>query len=69
MRERNRDRGRLQDIVEHASNVEKMMEGITYDSFYDTAVYGIPELRMQAERYIAEIDWNNWERGEEISAL
>lgn len=128
MRERNRDRGRLQDIVEHASNVEKMMEGITYDSFlndmrtyyavmknieivgeaaymltkdfkdlhpqtqwktvqgmrhvlvhdyanivsatlYDTAVYGIPELRMQAERYIAETDWNNWERGEEISAL
>ena len=33
MRERTRDRGRLEDILEHSLNVEKLIEGYSYDEF------------------------------------
>ena len=33
MREPDRDKGRLQHILEYASNVEQMTEGVTYDQF------------------------------------
>ena len=33
MREHRRDRGRLEDILKYAQNVEKIVSGITYDDF------------------------------------
>ena len=33
MREHSRDRGRLEDILKYAQNVEKIMDGISYDDF------------------------------------
>ena len=33
MRERTRDKGRLEDILEHSLNVEKLIEGYSYDEF------------------------------------
>lgn len=119
MRERARDKGRLEDIVEYSNNVSVLIEGHTFESFvndkstyysvmknveivgeaaymlskvfkkshpatpwktvqgmrhvlvhdyahiiaetlFDTAVNGIPELRQQVERYLAETDWNAW---------
>lgn len=33
MREHKRDRGRLEDILKYAQNVEKIVNGITYDEF------------------------------------
>lgn len=33
MREHRRDRGRLEDILRYAQNVEKIVSGITYDEF------------------------------------
>lgn len=47
MRERIRDKGRLQDI--HSVTL------------YDTAVNGIPQLREQVSRYLSETDWSEWE--------
>lgn len=32
-------------------------------TLFDTATVGIPELRRQAERYLAETDWEGWESG------
>ena len=120
MRERARDKGRLEDIIEYSNNVSMLIEGHTSASMiadkrtlyavmknveivgeaaymlskafksehpstpwkivegmrhvlvhdygnirtvtlYDTAVSGIPELRRQAERYLAETDWQEWE--------
>lgn len=120
MREKARDKGRLEDIVEYSKNVSKLIEGVSYEQFtsdirtyyavmknveivgeaaymlskefkdshsetrwnvvqgmrhvlvhdyanivpetlYDTATTGIPELRQQIERYLAEIDWQQWE--------
>ena len=119
MRERARDKGRLEDIVEYSENVTKFISGHTFETFvadkltyysvmknvevvgeaaymlskafkkihpetpwktvqgmrhvlvhdyanvvtetlYDTAVNGIPELREQAEKYLAETDWEAW---------
>ena len=31
------------------------------ETLYDTATTGIPELRQQIERYLAETDWQQWE--------
>lgn len=120
MRERARDKGRLEDIIEYSNNVTKFINGHTLETFvadkltyysviknvevvgeasymlskafkkahpatpwktvqgmrhvlvhdyahivsetlFDTAVNGIPELRQQVERYLAEIDWEKWE--------
>lgn len=33
MREHSRDRGRLEDILKYAKNVEQIVTGITYDEF------------------------------------
>ena len=120
MRERSRDKGRLEDILEYSNNVTSLIEGHTFESFvgdksayysvmknveivgeaaymlskafkkahpatpwktvqgmrhvlvhdyanivsetlFDTAVNGIPELRQQVEKYLAETDWEAWE--------
>lgn len=119
MRERVRDKGRLEDIIEHSDNVTRFIRGYTYDTFvadkrtyysvmknvevvgeaaymlskafqkahpatpwkivqgmrhvlvhdyagidtkelFNTAVNGIPELREQVEKYLAETDWEAW---------
>ena len=40
MREHNRDRGRLEDILKHAQNVEMIVDGITFDDFVgDIRIY------------------------------
>ena len=117
MREKARDKGRLEDILEYSNNVSKLIEGISYEQFtndirtyyavmknveivgeaaymlskefkdshndtqwnvvqgmrhflvpetlYDTAITGIPELRQQVERYLAETDWQQWEQSDE----
>lgn len=120
MRERARDKGRLQNIVDYSANVSILIEGYSLEEFvadkrtyysvmknveivgeaaymltkafknahpeipwqtvqgmrhvlvhdyanvisetlYDTAVNDIPVLRKQAERYLAETDWTEWE--------
>ena len=119
MRERARDKGRLEDIIEYSENVTKFISGHTFETFvadeltyysvmknvevvgeaaymlskafkkihpetpwktvqgmrhvlvhdyanvvtetlYDTAVNGIPELREQVEKYLAETDSEAW---------
>ena len=124
MRERARDRGRLEDIVTYANNVATIIDGITFEELtadiriyysviknieivgeaafmltrafkeahsetpwklvqgmrhilvhdytrviprilWGTATENIPELRQQAELYIAETDWDEWEQGED----
>lgn len=120
MRERARDKGRLENIVDYSRNVTMLIEGYSLDDFvadkrtyysvmknveivgeaaymlskafknshpetpwsivqgmrhvlfhdyanvetkelYNTAVNDIPVLRQQAERYLAETDWAEWE--------
>lgn len=120
MRERARDKGRLEDILEYSNNVTMLIEGHTLKTFvgdkstyysvmknveivgeaaymlskafkkahpatpwktvqgmrhvlvhdyanivsetlFDTAINGIPELRQQVEKYLAETDWEAWE--------
>ena len=40
MREKARDRGRLEDIIKYSENVEKMMEGVSFERFEeDILVY------------------------------
>ena len=40
MREHNRDRGRLEDILKYAQNVEQIVSGITYEQFVaDIRIY------------------------------
>ena len=40
MREKARDRGRLEDIVKYAGNIEKMMDGVSFERFTeDILVY------------------------------
>ena len=40
MRENARDRGRLEDIIKYSENVEKMMEGVSFERFEeDILVY------------------------------
>lgn len=119
MRERARDKGRLEDIIEYSENVTRFISGHTFESFvadkrtyysvmknvevvgeaaymlskafkkahpatpwkivqgmrhvlvhdyagidskelFNTAVSGIPELREQVEKYLAETDWEAW---------
>ena len=119
MRERARDKGRLEDIIEHSDNVMRFISGYTFETFvadkrtyysvmknvevvgeaaymlskafqkthpatpwkivqgmrhvlvhdyagidskelFNTAVNGIPELREQVEKYLAETDWEAW---------
>ena len=119
MRERARDKGRLEDIIEYSNHVTKFIDGHTLETFvadkltyysvmksvevvgeasymlskafkkahpatpwktvqgmrqvlvhdyahivsetlFDTAVNGIPELRDQVAKYLAETDWEAW---------
>lgn len=121
MREKARDKGRLEDILEYSNNVSKLIEGVSYEQFtndirtyyavmknveivgeaaymlskefkdshretpwnvvqgmrhvlvhdyanvvprilWGTATTGIPELREQIARYLAETDWLQWEQ-------
>ena len=40
MREKARDKGRLEDIIKYSENVEKMMEGVSFERFEeDILVY------------------------------
>ena len=124
MREHRRDRGRLEDILKFARNVENIVSGITYDEFvsdirtyysvmknvevigeaanmlthhfrevhnelpwrpiinmrnvlvhgyaqisdadlWQTATSDIQPLRQQVERYLDEIDWEQWQQGQD----
>ena len=35
MREKSRDKGRIEDIIKYSKNVEKMINGVSYDKFKD----------------------------------
>lgn len=121
MREKARDKGRLEDIVKHAGNIERMMAGVSFDRFdedmfvyyavmknveivgeaaymltndfkaihsetpwkvvqgmrhylvhgyanidkqelYNTALNDIPILCQQAQQYLSETNWEDWEK-------
>ena len=121
MREKLRDRGRIEDIIKYSENIRKMIEGVSFEKFqddiliyfavmknveivgeaafmlsaefkethpktpwkvvqgmrhylvhgyanidihelYSTAVNDIPILREQAEEYLAETPWDEWEK-------
>ncbi len=122
MREHSRDRGRLEDILKYAQNVEQIVSGITYEQFvadiriyysvmknvevigeadnmltrhfrethtelpwrlivsmrnvlvhgyaqvsdadlWQTATNDIQPLREQVLRYLADVEWEQWESG------
>ena len=124
MREHSRDRGRLEDILKFAQNVEKIVNGISFDDFvndiriyysvmknievigeaanmltrhfreahtelpwrqivsmrnvlvhgyaqvsdvdlWQTATTDITPLRKQVEHYLSDIDWEQWQQGED----
>ena len=121
MREKLRDKGRIEDIIKYSENIRKMIEGVSFEKFqddiliyfavmknveivgeaafmlsaefkethpktpwkvvqgmrhylvhgyanidihelYSTAVNDIPILREQAEEYLAETPWDEWEK-------
>ena len=121
MRDHSRDKGRLEDIVKFAKNVEQIVDGITFDDFtadiriyysvmknievigeasnmltrdfrnayteipwrevismrnilvhgysqvsdidvWNAAIHDITPLRLQAEAYISDIDWEQWQQ-------
>ena len=125
MRERARDKGRLEDIIEYSNRVTQFLQGVSLEKFtsnslvyyavmknvevvgeaafmltkafkvahpetpwkmiesmrhilvhdyahvisetlYDTAVNSIPEFRKQVEVYLAETNWDEWEKGEDL---
>lgn len=124
MREYSRDRGRLEDILKYAQNVEQIVSGITYEQFvadiriyysvmknvevigeaanmltrhfrethtelpwrlivsmrnvlvhgyaqvsdadlWQTATSDIQPLRERVQRYLADIDWEQWAQGKD----
>ena len=124
MREHSRDRGRLEDILKYAQNVELIVGGISFEEFtkdiriyysvmknvevigeaanmltrhfrethnelpwrqivsmrnvlvhgyaqvsdadlWQTATNDIRPLREQVQRYLAETDWEEWQKGED----
>ena len=124
MREHSRDRGRLEDVLKYAQNVEQIVSGITYEQFvadiriyysvmknvevigeaanmltrhfrethtelpwrlivsmrnvlvhgyaqvsdadlWQTATSDIQPLREQVQRYLADIDWEQWAQGKD----
>ena len=124
MREHSRDRGRLEDILKYAQNVEQIISGVSYEQFvadiriyysvmknvevigeaanmltrhfreehcelpwrliismrnvlvhgyaqvsdadlWQTATNDIKPLREQVQRYLDEIDWQQWAQGED----
>ena len=125
MRERARDKGRLEDIIKYSNNVTSFMQGVSFDTLasdnllyyavmknveivgeaaymmtkafkaahpktpwkmiesmrhilvhdytniiprilWGTATEDIPEFRKQVEKYLAETDWDEWEKGEDL---
>ena len=121
MREKLRDKGRIEDIIKYSENIRKMIEGVSFEKFqddiliyfavmknveivgeaafmlsaefkethpktpwkvvqgmrhylvhgyanidihelYSTAVNDIPILKEQAEEYLAETPWDEWEK-------
>ena len=125
MRERSRDKGRLEDIVEYSCHVTELVKDTSFDEFnsdmrvyysvmknveivgeaafmltkafktehpdtpwkmiesmrhilvhdysnviprilWGTATNDIPEFREQAERYLAETDWDKWVAEEDL---
>ena len=121
MREKLRDKGRIEDIIKYSENIRKMIEGVSFEKFqddiliyiavmknveivgeaafmlsvefkethpntpwkvvqgmrhylvhgyanidihelYSTAVNDIPILKDQAEEYLAETPWDEWEK-------
>ena len=124
MREHSRDRGRLEDILKYAQNVELIVEGTSFDEFvkdiriyysvmknvevigeaanmltrhfretytklpwrqiismrnvlvhgyaqisdadlWQTATNDIQPLREQVQQYLSEINWEEWQKGED----
>lgn len=120
MREKLRDKGRIEDIINYSENIRKMIDGVSYETFqndiliyyavmknveivgeaaymlsaefkeshpqtpwkivqgmrhylvhgyanidvhelYSTAVNDIPILKQQAETYLADTNWEEWE--------
>jgi uncharacterized protein with HEPN domain len=120
MREKLRDKGRIEDIIKYSENIRMMIDGVSYDKFendiliyyavmknveivgeaaymlsaefkeahpqtpwkivqgmrhylvhgyanidvhelYSTVVNDIPILRQQAEKYLADTNWEEWE--------
>jgi hypothetical protein len=35
MREKLRDKGRIEDIIKYSENIKKMIEGVSYERFKD----------------------------------
>ena len=125
MRERARDKGRLEDIIDYSNRVTQFVKGVSLEKFasnalvyyavmknvevvgeaafmltkafkaahpetpwrmiesmrhilvhdyahvisetlYDTAINSIPEFRKQVEKYLAETDWDEWGKGEDL---
>lgn len=120
MREKLRDKGRIEDIIKYSENIRMMIDGVSYETFqndiliyyavmknveivgeaaymlsaefkeshpqtpwkivqgmrhylvhgyanidvhelYSTVVNDIPILRQQAEKYLADTNWEEWE--------
>ena len=120
MREKLRDKGRIEDIIKYSENIRMMIDGVSYETFqndiliyyavmknveivgeaaymlsaefkeshpqtpwkivqcmrhylvhgyanidvhelYNTAVNDIPILKQQAETYLADTNWEEWE--------
>jgi uncharacterized protein with HEPN domain len=120
MREKLRDKGRIEDIIKYSENIRTMIDGVSYETFqndiliyyavmknveivgeaaymlsaefkeshpqtpwkivqgmrhylvhgyanidvhelYNTAVNDIPILKQQAETYLADTNWEEWE--------
>ena len=120
MREKLRDKGRIEDIIKYSENIRTMIDGVSYETFqnniliyyavmknveivgeaaymlsaefkeshpqtpwkivqgmrhylvhgyanidvhelYNTAINDIPILRQQAEIYLADTNWEEWE--------
>ena len=125
MRERAKDKGRLEDIIKYSNNVTSFMQGVSFETLtsdnllyfavmknvevvgeaafmltkafktahpetpwkmiesmkhilvhdyaniiprilWGTATVDIPEFRKQVEKYLAETDWDEWEKGEDL---
>ena len=119
MREKARDKRRIEDIISYSENVTRLVKNVTYDEFvkdiaiyygtmknveivgeaaymltkvfkalhtetpwdfvqgmrhvlvhdyanvssqtlFDTATKDVPEIRRQAQKYLAEMDWEAW---------
>ena len=63
--------------VAHPETPWKMIESMRHilvhdyahvisETLYDTAVNSIPEFRKQVEVYLAETNWDEWEKGEDL---